>query len=128
VTLAGSGSGAGLGSRGGTLRFRDDACDRVDAGVAADPNEEPEEPDASDELAARRVDARVILGDMSICIEMNTFYTASTSSQLCRNGRENMWSMRCEGSIKCFGEEVGLKKVNVNGQGDVPRSRNRSRC
>jgi hypothetical protein len=97
VTLAGSASGAGLDSRGGTLRFRDDACDRVDTAVVADPRGEPEEPDTSDELAARRVDARVILGDMSTCIEIDTLYTASTSSQLCRNGRENMWSMRWTG-------------------------------
>jgi hypothetical protein len=71
VTLAGSISGAGLGSRGGTLRFRDGACDRVDTAVVADPRGEPEEPDASDELAARRVDARVILGDMSTCTEID---------------------------------------------------------
>ena len=75
VVFAISGSGAGLGSRGGTLRFRDDACDRADAEVAADPKEEPEEPDTSEELAARRVDARVILEDMSTCFEIDTLST-----------------------------------------------------
>jgi hypothetical protein len=73
TTFTASGSGAGLGSRGGTLRFRDDVCDRVGTGVAADPKEEPEEPEGSDELAARLVEARVILEDMSTCIEMDTF-------------------------------------------------------
>jgi hypothetical protein len=62
--LAGSGSGTGLGSRAGALRFLDGAGGLIGgaaAGVAA-----AEVGEGSEEIAACRADARVLLGDMSI--------------------------------------------------------------
>lgn len=60
---SGSASGAGLDSRWGALRFRDEACDRADEAVAL---VAAEVVDAPGEFAACRADARVILEDMSI--------------------------------------------------------------
>lgn len=72
--FAGSGWGAGLGSRGGALRFRDAGCGREDgaADAAGTPAEAPED---SDEEAACLADARVILEDMSICLTIMVFNT-----------------------------------------------------
>lgn len=63
--FAGSGSGAGLGSRAGALRFLEDAGARVDEAVAVVPTEAP---DDSEELAACLADALVILPDMMVSI------------------------------------------------------------
>ena len=62
--FAGSGSGAGLGSRGGALRFRDDCVGRVDEGAKCAAAAKALDDD-SEELAAF-ADERVILEDMSI--------------------------------------------------------------
>jgi hypothetical protein len=72
--FAGSGWGAGLGSRGGALRFRDAGCGREDgaADAAGTPAEGPED---SEEEAACLADARVILEDMSMCLTMKVFNT-----------------------------------------------------
>ena len=61
--FAGSGSGAGLGSRAGALRFLDAAGGRDDEAVAVVPTEAP---DNSEELAACLADALVILPDMMV--------------------------------------------------------------
>lgn len=58
--------GAGLGSRAGALRFRDEAGCRGWVGVAT----AEEEAEAADSKAARAADARVVLGDMSIYLWM----------------------------------------------------------
>jgi len=76
--FAGSGSGGGLGSRAGALRFLDAGGGRVDEAAAA--GTPAEAPDDSEELAACLADARVILGDMSICFLMDGF---STLRRLC---------------------------------------------
>lgn len=60
---SGSASGAGLDSRAGALRFREDTCDRADEAVAV---VAAEVVDGPGEFAACRADARVILEDMSI--------------------------------------------------------------
>jgi hypothetical protein len=80
--FAGSGSIAGLGSRG-ALRFREGGGGRVDAAAAG---ALVEVPDCSEELAACLADARVILGDMSNCSEMNAL---NTGRPLCTTSR---WS------------------------------------
>lgn len=63
--FAGSGSGSGLGSRGGALRFLEGAGGRVDEAVVVVPTEAP---DDSEELAACLADALVILPDMMVSI------------------------------------------------------------
>jgi hypothetical protein len=63
--FADSGSGAGLGSRAGALRFLEGAGARVDEAVAVGPTEAP---DDSEELAACLADALVILPDMMVSI------------------------------------------------------------
>lgn len=63
VGLAGSGSGTGLGSRAGALRFREVVLCRAGVVVGGGPVVEGE---VSDEAIACRADDRVVLEDMSI--------------------------------------------------------------
>jgi hypothetical protein len=63
--FAASGSGTGLSSRAGALRFLEGAGARVDEAVAVVPIEAP---DGSEELAACLADALVILPDMMVSI------------------------------------------------------------
>lgn len=62
--LAGSGSATGLGSRAGALRFLDGAGGRI--GGAAAVVKAAGVGEGSEDIAACRADARVLLGDMSI--------------------------------------------------------------
>jgi hypothetical protein len=87
--FAGSGSGGGLGSRAGALRFRDAGGGRVDEAAAA--GTPAEAPDDSEELAACLADARVILRDMSIWFLMNAF---STLRRLCATRLEGCKRLR----------------------------------
>lgn len=75
VDLAGSGSGTGLGSRAGALRFLPVAVGRAGVVVGRAPVVEGE---VSDEVIACRADERVVLEDMSIRI-CTTPSTAVTS-------------------------------------------------
>jgi hypothetical protein len=82
--LAGSGSATGLGSRAGALRFLDGGG-RI--GGAAGGAKAAEVGEGSDESAACRADARVLLGDMSIwlCnIALNLYHLSMTTRSVMR--------------------------------------------
>jgi hypothetical protein len=79
-TFAGSGSATGLGSRAGALRFLDGGGGRIE--VAAGGAKAVEFGEGSEESAACRADARVLLGDMSIwlyTIALNLFPLSTTT-------------------------------------------------
>ena len=80
--LAGSGSATGLGSRAGALRFLDGGGGRI--GGAAGGAKAAEVGEGSEESAACRADARVLLGDMSIwlCTVALNLYPLSTTTRV----------------------------------------------
>jgi hypothetical protein len=78
--LAGSGSTIGLGSRAGALRFLDGGGGRIGGGAGG--AKAVEVGDGSEESAACRADARVLLGDMSIwlyTVALNLFPLSTTT-------------------------------------------------
>jgi hypothetical protein len=80
--LAGSGSAIGLGSRAGALRFLDGGGGRI--GGAAGGAKAAEVGEGSEDSAACRADARVLLGDMSIwlCTFALNLYPLSTTTRV----------------------------------------------